>query len=386
MIKILFTGGGSGGHIYPLIAVAEELENISKKKTIDLEMVYLGAYGSYRQLLEINNIRAGKILSSKLRRYFSPMNFIDMAVILPISVIQALWKVFWSMPDVLFSKGGPGSLPVVLACKLYGVPIIIHESDSEMGLSNKMAMRFAKKIELSFESLAEKIIKEKINDKKLPQKISVIGNPVRKSLIAQGALSQEESKKVFGLNQSKQTLFVICGSQGASRINEFFLENAKELVKNFQVIHQSGIKNFDNFKKELNVALEGASEEEKNRYKPLPYLEKELKDAYSAADVVISRASSGTIFEIAAFNKPSILIPIPENIAHDQTRNAYEYAATGATIVMEEENLKPHLFLDQLEKIGANPETIKKMSEAAKNFSKPQAARILAERILSFAI
>jgi len=382
MLRILFTGGGTGGHIYPILAVAEELQFAGGK--IQLDLRYFGAPGQYRNLLETNGIKVSKILSAKLRRYFDLRNFIDIPILLPLSIIQALWKVFWFMPDVLFSKGGPGSLPVVLACKFYCVPIIIHDSDSIVGLANQIAIRFADRIMVSFSStinfLLEKYPKKR---EKLAGKIALVGNPTRRSLVSADILESATAKKIFDFNPEKPVILVIGGSQGAVKINDFMLGIAEELINDFQVLHQTGVKNFEDFKNELNIILKNHPDEEKTRYKIFAYFEKDLKDAYSAADLVISRASSGSIFENAAFGKPSILIPLPSEVVGDhQINNAYEYAKTGAAIVIEEPNLKPNIFLTQLKKLFSEPEKLKQISEAAKKFSKPEAARILAEEIL----
>jgi UDP-N-acetylglucosamine--N-acetylmuramyl-(pentapeptide) pyrophosphoryl-undecaprenol N-acetylglucosamine transferase len=396
-LRILLTGGGTGGHIYPILAVAEELQMIVGQAKLDLR--YFGAPGPYQNLLETNGIKVSKIFSAKLRRYFDFRNFIDIPILLPLSIVQTFWRVFWFMPDVLFSKGGPSSLPVVLACKFYRIPIIIHDSDSIVGLANQIAIRFADRIAVSFKAainfLLEKYPKKR---EKLSGKITLVGNPIRRSLISADILDSATAKKNFGFNPEKPVILVIGGSQGAVKINDFMLEIAEELIKNYQVLHQTGVKNFEGFKNELNIIFKNYSEEEKTRYKIVAYFEKDLKDAYSAADLIISRASSGSIFENATFAKPSILIPLPsEVVGNHQISNAYEYAKTAAAIVIEEPNLKHNIFLAQLKKLFSEPrnstelslrgepETLKQMSEAAKKFSKPEAARVIAEEILKLA-
>ena len=379
MIRILFTGGGTGGHIYPIVAVAEELK-LKFIEGSEIELRYLGSPESFRGLLENNGIKVSKIISAKLRRYFDLRNFIEIPFLFPLSVIQAVWKVFWIMPDVLFSKGGPGSLPVVLACKFYRVPIIIHDSDTVPGLANKLAARFANRIAISFASAADIFIAK---NPKLENKIALIGNPIRNSLISGEILDKETAKKIFGFNPKKPVILIICGSQGAEKINDFMIETAGELIKDWQIIHQTGIKNFKNVKQELDSILKNYPAEEKSNYKIVPYFDKDLKDAYTAADLVISRASGGSIFEIAAFGKPAILIPLlPDVVGAHQIKNAYEYAKNGAAVIIEQENLKPDIFLFQLKKLFSTPEKLNQMSQAAKSFSKPEAARIIAEEII----
>lgn len=384
-MRVLFTGGGSGGHIYPILAVSEELKNLASQKNIDLELYYIGAPGDFAEILENEGIAVSKIFSAKMRRYFSPRNLADILFFLPLSFIQAFWKIFWLMPDVLFSKGGPSSLPVVVASRFYGASIIIHDSDSTIGLSNQLALKFADRFAVSFES-AEKSIIEKAKTERqkseLSRKIALTGNPIRPSLV-KNAPEKESAEQFFGFKTDKPLILAVGGSQGAVKINDFMLGAAKDLIKEFQILHQTGSKNFDGVKNELNVVFEYSPDEEKNMYKIKPYFENDLKNAYAAADLVISRASGGAIFEIAAFSKPSILIPIPEEIVGDhQIKNAYEYAASGAAVVVEQENLTPHIFLNEIKKLLSNPEKLKNMSLAAKKFSKPEAAKIIAEEIL----
>ncbi len=367
----MFTGGGTGGHIYPILAVAEELKRISIERGIEMDLRYFGAAGIFRGFLEKNDIKVSKIFSAKLRRYFDPRNFTDILVFLPLSIIQAFWKVFWFMPDVLFSKGGPSSLPIVLAAKFYRVPIIIHDSDSVMGLSNRLAMKYATRIAVSFASTAQ------------GGKVALVGEPVRNSLFSGDILDRSTAKKIFGFNPEKPLILIIGGSQGAVKINDFMLGMVEELIKDFSVLHQTGVNNFEQVKSELNVVLKNHPPEEKSRYRIVPYFDNDLKDAYSAADIVVRRASSGAIFEAAIFGLPIILIPLPKEVVGEhQVSNAYEYARTGAAIVIEEPNLKSNIFLTQVKNLISNPEKITKMSQAAKSFAKPEAAKIIAEEIL----
>ena len=377
-MRILFAGGGTGGHIYPILAVTEELQKAAINGKIDLDLRYFSDPERYNFLLASNGILVSKIFSAKLRRYFDIRNLFDIPLFF-ISVIQSFWKVFWFMPDVLFSKGGPGSLPVVLACWFYRVPIIIHESDSAPGLANLMASKFADRIAVSFNSATKFFIAK---NSKLSEKIALTGNPTRKSL-TDSALEQEAAKQIFSFDSKKPLILIIGGSQGSTKINDFMLNASLELMEaDIQVLHQTGVNNFDDAKKELKFILENYTEKEMARYKIVPYFEKDLQDAYAAADIIISRAGSGSIFEIAAFGKPSILIPLQKSAQNHQIQNAYEYAGSGAAIVVEEANLMPNIIISQIKKIVSDPEKFKKMSEAAKNFSKPEAAKIISEEII----
>ncbi len=365
-MRILFTGGGTGGHIYPILAIAEEI----KQKQADLDLRYFGAPGIYQNLLEVSGIKVSKIFSSKLRRYFDIRNFLDAPKFI-LSLFQAFWKVFWFMPDVLFSKGGPGALAIILACRFYKVPIIIHESDSVPGITNQISASFAKRIGISFASTAETFSGQ----------IALVGNPIRTSLVKE-ALEKDEAKKTLGFNLQMPLILVIGGSQGAVRLNDFFMDIVEDLIKDWQVFHQTGHNNYQGVKNELTLIAKDFSDEEKARYKLISYLDKDLKDALSAADLVVARAGSGTIFELAAFGKPAFLVPLPESAGNHQVVNAYEYARTGAAIVLEEDNLKPDIFLTQLKKVFNEPEKLKSMSEAALKFAKPDAAKMVAEEII----
>lgn len=368
-MRILLTGGGTGGHIFPLIAVARQLKKIASQKNLEMELYFAGAIEFYKEIFEKEGIKTKSILAGKLRRYFS-WRFIPDFFLQIIGFFQALFYVWLWMPDAVFAKGGYGSFNVVMVCWLYHIPVLIHESDSIPGLANKILGKIAKRIAVSFDFTLSYFNKKKT---------ALAGNPVREELLAGSAT---EAKKFFNIVSARPIIFIIGGSHGAQRINQIALEIIAELLKNYEIIWQVGKNNFDFIKKDLvakNISPETC--------RLFPFLEEEqLKNAFYAADLVVSRAGANTIFEIAAIAKPSILIPLPTAASDHQIKNAFEYAKTGACLVIEQDNLLPHLFLEEIGRIIKNEEIKKKMSEAAKNFSKPAAAQKIAAELLNLGI
>lgn len=362
--RILLTGGGTGGHIYPLIAIARKLKN-------EAELKYFGPKNIFSFYLLGEGIAIKHITSSKIRRYFSFLNFLDGFRFIW-SIFQALFKVYFYMPDVCFSKGGPGSAPVILACRFYKIPIVIHESDSIPGKANLIASRYAKIIELGFESAAEHFK----NYRGETSIIKVTGNPVREDILR--FVDPAEARRGFGLDVLKPTILILGGSQGATRINDFIYKNLDALIAKYQIIHGVGNENYLEYMHRFEKLPKG--------YFVAAYFENNLPEAYSAADLVISRAGATTIFELAALGKPVILVPLPESASDHQKENAYQYAKTGAAIVIEQENLLINLLESQLHQLLDSPEKLKFMSEAAKGFYKPEAAEMIAKDILSCAL
>jgi UDP-N-acetylglucosamine--N-acetylmuramyl-(pentapeptide) pyrophosphoryl-undecaprenol N-acetylglucosamine transferase len=373
-LRILFTGGGTGGHVYPLIAVANELKKQSEQFNLELDMRYFGGAREYAEEVVSSGMDFIPIISSKLRRYWSPLNLIDMPKFL-LSLIQIAWKMFWFMPDVIFSKGGPGALAVVLVGKFYLIPIIIHESDSKPGLTNKISGNLAKKIFLAFAAAGEEF--------KEQDKIEVVGNPVRNSLLV-GESDQTQAKKNFGFNASEPLVLFLGGSQGAEIINNFILENLEEFIREFQVLHQVGPKNHSLYKKEFEFMTKDWSDIEKSRYRFQGNFSADMGDALLAADVVVARAGSGTIFELAAFGKPSILIPLSGSANEHQKENAYLYSQTSAAIVIQEENLLGNLMLEEIKQLLSSPQKLMEMGAAARSFYKPDSALIIAKYLLTY--
>jgi UDP-N-acetylglucosamine--N-acetylmuramyl-(pentapeptide) pyrophosphoryl-undecaprenol N-acetylglucosamine transferase len=379
MIRILLTGGGSGGHVYPLLAVADSIRKImhSGGAEADLELVYIGPKKDpYADLISEKGIKVYRISAGKMRRYVSGIldNLLDVPRFC-LGLVQAFWKMFWLMPDAVFSKGGTGALPVVLAAWFYRVPVVIHDSDAVPGLTNLLSGRFATRIAVSFEAA-----KKYFN----PSKTIVTGNPIRGELLEK-KFPPATAKEILGFNKDAPLILVLGGSQGAQRINDFIILALKDILAETQILHQTGRANYMEVKNLSQAALLSipTRTETASRYKAVPYLEEDLAIAFSAADVVVARAGSSSIFEIAAFGKPAILIPLYEAANDHQRANAYEFAETGAAVVIEEQNLQPSIFLHELRDILSNPEKAEKMSKAAAAFFQPQAAETLAKEVLA---
>ena len=367
-MKILFTGGGTGGHVFPLVAVAREIRRIYPKK--DLEFYYIGPSDDFGSImLSQEDFIIKKIVSGKLRRYFSFQNFIDIVFKIPFGVLQSFFMILTIRPDLVFSKGGSGSISVTMPAKFLKIPIFIHESDVVPGLSNQKAAKWAKKIFTSFE-------KTEYFD---PESTTLTGNPIRKEILDG---DKEKAGELFNLTFEKPIFLFIGGSQGAEAINDFVLEILEHLLKDYEIIHVTGKANFKQEEAESEVV---ADKELWKYYHPVGFLDEEhTKHAYKVADFIVSRAGSGSIFEIAAVGKPSILIPLPSAAGDHQAKNAYVYSETGASLVIEQDNLTPNFFIENIELLFLNQEKIEQMKVAALAFSKPLAARAVAREILEF--
>lgn len=367
-MKILFTGGGTGGHVYPIVAIVREIRRIYPKK--DLEFYYVGPKDEYSQiLLSQEDLKIKTIVSGKVRRYFSLQNFIDILFKIPFGIIQSFFLLLTLRPDLVFSKGGSGSISVTISARLLKIPVFLHESDTVPGLSNQKTAKWAKKIFTSFP-------KTEYFD---PEKVTVTGNPIRKELLDG---DKQTAAEIFNLTLSKPIFLIMGGSQGAETINDFVLLVLNNLLKDYEIIHITGPENIKEEAAEAQVIEDQTLE---RYYHPFGFLdEQKLKHAYKAADFIISRSGSGSIFEIAAVGKPSILIPLPSAAGDHQSKNAYIYSETGAAMVIEQENLTPNFFLENIQLLFLHPEKLQQMSESALAFAKPLAARAIAREILEF--
>ncbi|MFA5888822.1 MAG: UDP-N-acetylglucosamine--N-acetylmuramyl-(pentapeptide) pyrophosphoryl-undecaprenol N-acetylglucosamine transferase [Candidatus Paceibacterota bacterium] len=375
-MKLLFTGGGTGGHFYPIIAIVEEINQMVKENHLLQPQIYYMSTEPYNEnLLFQNNISFEAVNSGKIRRNLSPLNiflnFIDLFKIF-FGSLGALWRVFVIYPDVVFGKGGYASFPALFAARILRIPVIIHESDSTPGKVNAWAGKFARRIAISYPEAIKFFKKEKV---------AYTGNPIRKEVqepLTVGAF------KILELTEGIPTIFVIGGSTGSVFINEVLMDALPELIKKYQIVHQTGRKNIKIIEETRDVVLQGNPL--KNRYKPFDYLNTlNLRAAAGVANLIVSRAGS-TIFEIASWGKPSIIIPIPEPTSHDQRTNAYSYARSGAAIVIEEKNLAGSLLVSEIDRILETPGEKEKMEKCAQEFARRDSAKLIAQEILAIAL
>lgn len=322
MKKIVLTGGGTAGHVTPNIALLPALQELG------YEVHYMGSYdGIEKKLIADFDIPYYGISTGKFRRYFDPKNFSD-----PFRVIKGYneaRKILKDLkPDVVFSKGGFVSVPVVRAAASLKIPCIIHESDMTPGLANKLCIPVADKVCCNFpETLSL-----------LPEGKAVLtGSPIRMELARGNKIAALD---MCGFTTAKPVIMVIGGSQGAASINQAVRQALPKLLTDFQVVHLCGKDKVDN----LLLKVDG--------YKQFEYLKSELKDIFAMADIVISRAGANAICELLALHKPNILIPLPSASSRgDQLLNAKSFQSQGFSIVIDEDYLTENLLVEKVQEL-----------------------------------
>ena len=351
MKKIVLTGGGTAGHVTPNIAL------IPRLKELGYQISYIGSYeGIEKKLIEELGIPYYGISSGKLRRYFDLKNFSD-----PFRVLkgfrQARKLLKELKPDVVFSKGGFVTVPVVIAAKKCRIPAIIHESDMTPGLANKLCLSSAAKICCNFPETVNSLPKDKA---------VLTGTPIRRELMDG---DKETAREFCGFTDEKPVLMVIGGSLGAASVNENIRKILPKLLKDFQVIHLCGKGKTD----ESLKSTEG--------YVQFEYIKDELPDLFALADIVVSRAGANAICELNALKKPNLLIPLSANASRgDQILNARSFERQGFSMVMEEEEITEQTLLDAVHKLYANRKTyISAMSDSKHMDSIHQITSIIEE-------
>ncbi len=365
--RIVLTGGLSGGHTFPLVAVSREIRTLTQG---DVEFLFLGSRGLFeKEAMDQEGIRTKFIVTAKWRRYFSVMNFLDLFKF-PLACLQALWYLLWFMPDAVFSKGGAASVPIAFAAWVYRIPILMHDSDAVAGRANRFVSRFARRIAIAYERTRQYFPSEKV---------MLTGNPVRKEILGADPV---ESRAYFQFDPERPLIMVMGGSLGARALNHHIIKALPELLeRGVQVLHLVGESHMKEVRK---LVFEKGINEENTNYRPVPFLgAADMGRAYAAADVVIARAGAGSITELAALKKASILVPLPTAANDEQRFNAYEVAKTGGAAVAEEANMSENLLVTLLSEILGDAERRQKMGEAIHAFYHPDAARVIAEGVVS---
>ncbi len=347
--KVLLTGGGTAGHVTPNMALVPELTKLG------YDILYVGSYdGIEKKLIEDINIPYKGISSGKLRRYLSMKNLTDpFRVVKGYSEAKRIVKEY--KPDVLFSKGGFVSVPVVLAAKKYKVPIIIHESDMTPGLANRISIPYAKMVCHNFPETANH----------LPENKSLLtGSPIRKELMSGNKL---KGLDLCGFSANKPVIMVTGGSLGSEAVNKAVRGALFTLLQKYQIVHLCGKGKTD----ESLTNLDG--------YIQFEYIKEEMKDIFAMSDLVISRAGANAICEIQALKKPSILIPLPASASRgDQILNAASFEKQGFSKVLDEELMTTESLIDAIEDVFKNKD---KYIEAIENSSMTDAVSTIVNLI-----
>lgn len=349
--KIVLTGGGTAGHVTPNIALLPRL------KELGYEVSYIGSYdGIEKKLITDFDIPYYGIATGKLRRYLDVKNFTD-----PFRVLKGFGEAREHLkqiqPDIIFSKGGFVSVPVVQAAATLRIPCIIHESDMTPGLANQLCIPLAKKVCCNFPETVSSLPKDKA---------VLTGSPIRAELLKGDAAA---AKDFCGFKEDKPVILVIGGSLGAASINKAVREALPALLKDFHVIHICGKDKLDN----MLLHTEG--------YVQFEYVKTELKDLFALCDVVISRAGANSICELLALKKPSLLIPLPAASSRgDQILNAKSFEAQGYSMVLDDDDLSPELLTEKITELYFTRQTY---MDAMDKSNQLQAVRTITDLIVS---
>jgi len=366
-MRILLTGGGSGGHAIPIVAVVKALNSQLSAKP---QYLWIGSKKSVEgELAEQNAIKFKAVLVGKWRRYFSLDNFLDLFKI-PLGVVQSFFIVRKFKPNVIFSKGGFASVPAVIAGKFLKVPIITHESDLIPGLANKINAYFADSIAYTFPG----------TEKHFPNKNTIrTGNPIRSEIITGDRARAQQTCK---LNDELPVVLLIGGSQGAQLLNSVLVKSLSKLLEKYQVIHICGREKVGQVKEELKDL-----DIDQSRYHLSPFMSgQDLGDVLRLASLIITRAGSNSLNEIAAVGKPAIVIPARSAVLGEHQKiNARYFGERGAIVVIQEPSLSPRVLIKEINRILTNPGIRENMSKQAKGLANMEAAGKLATEIIKLA-
>ncbi|MDQ3855069.1 MAG: undecaprenyldiphospho-muramoylpentapeptide beta-N-acetylglucosaminyltransferase [Chloroflexota bacterium] len=371
-IRLVITGGGTGGHLGPAVAVIEALRALDV--TPSPELLYLGSRGGAEaRVIPVLGVPYKAITTGKLRRYLSIENLLD-AFRVPLGIVQALAHLARFRPHALLATGGYVSVPPVIAAWLLRCPVLLHEQTGSLGLANRINARFATKLALSVPG----------SEEGLPPRRSVLtGNPVR-SVVRNG--SRTRGLQRFQLSSKLPTVYVTGGAQGAHALNELVRGSLPRLLRRVQLIHQCGDTGGTNADYEaLTQAVYELPTELRDRYVLQRYFEQEIGDVYAVSDLVVGRAGAGTVNELAILQKPALLIPLPASAGDEQLHNARRLERTGAAMVLDQDGLTPKHFADEVLALALDVDRLVRMRAASPGATLPDPATHIARLLLKLA-
>jgi UDP-N-acetylglucosamine--N-acetylmuramyl-(pentapeptide) pyrophosphoryl-undecaprenol N-acetylglucosamine transferase len=363
---MVIAGGGTGGHVQPAVAVFQ-----SVKETTDVKALWIGSHDGVEQAAaHQTGILFRPIQTGKFRRYLSLRTPIDILRI-PIGVIQAFRLLRQFRPDVVFSTGGFVSVPTVVAAKILRIPSLTHEQTATVGLATRINARFADVVALSFEQSRAQLPNARA-------RTVVTGNPIRAALFDGTA---DAAMRQFSLSPELPLIYITGGALGAHAINEVVLAALPRLLTFTQIIHQCGAASGNGDAPRLLEARSQLPPELRRRYVVRERIGPELADIYAAASLIVGRAGAGTVAEIAALGKPSILIPLPGAGGDEQTLNARVLANAGGAVLLPQADLSPDRLIAEIDALLAS-DRLEEMSNAARAIGQTDATARLASEIM----
>ena len=371
-MKVLVSGGGTGGHIYPALAVATLL-----KKQYEASILYLGSDdGLETTLAPAAGFPFAIVKAGKLRRYVSWQTVSGVARV-PVGMAQAISIVRRFAPDVVFTSGGYVAVPAGLAARINNIPLLMHQQDVPPNLSNRLLAPVATRISVAFaDSLSY-----------FPgRKTLALGNPVRQEMLDIRAVPAEEARRQLDFDPTIPLLVVTGGSQGARHLNLEVCNALPDLLRHCSVLQISGEQLYRETQELSAKTLAGLGEETRQRYRLVAYLNEEMPMALQAATLVLCRSGAATLSELAVLGKPSILVPLPPAIGSSpQEANASMFEREKAAVVIRDADLKREILLDRVITIIASNTRIQAMSQAASTFARPEATQAIASEVVKMA-
>jgi UDP-N-acetylglucosamine--N-acetylmuramyl-(pentapeptide) pyrophosphoryl-undecaprenol N-acetylglucosamine transferase len=369
-MKILVSGGGTGGHIYPALAVATQL-----KKEYRAEILYLGSDdGLEIELAPAAGFPFTVIKAGKLHRYVSWQTFSGLARV-PIGMAQAVNIVRKFRPDVVFTSGGYVAVPAGLAARLNGVPLLMHQQDVPPNLSNKLLAPLATRISVAFvDSLTYFPLHKTLQ----------LGNPVRQEILDIRQVSPQEARRQLGLNPDIPVLLVTGGSQGARHLNQVVCQVLPQLLPYCQILQISGKQLFAETQQLSEQSMANLEADIQRRYRLVAYMNEEMPAALQAAELVLCRSGAATLSELAVLGKPSILVPLPPAIGSSpQEANAAMFGRKQAAEVIRDADLKPVVLVERVKSILASSTLLQTMTEVTRSFAEPDATQKIVAEVLN---
>ncbi len=371
-MRVLVSGGGTGGHIYPALAVAMQL-----REEYQAEILFLGSDdGLETEIVPAAGFRLATIKAGKLRRYIS-WETITGVMRVPVGMVEAINLVGQFRPGVAFTSGGYVAVPAGLAARFERVPLLMHQQDVPPNLSNRLVAPLATRISVAFaDSLAYFPARKTLQ----------LGNPLRQAMLDVRQTPPQEARRALGFERQEPLLLVTGGSQGARHLNQTVGKALPDLLAHCQVLQISGNALYNETRELCERALAAQDEVVRRRYRLVAYLNEEMPLALQAADLVLCRSGASTLSELAALGKPSILVPLPPAIGSSpQEANAEMFGRNQAARVMKDGDLKPQVLVENVTSILASSTLLEAMSNAASSFAKPQATQEIAAEIVKIA-